>query len=250
MMIKMMMKMILRSLEIQFIKLMGKCILFFDLHHDIFFFLLLIFFFVSRMLVHALCPRCTVWAARVLPILTLAAGAALSSCTAECSGNPERDQEVPIRDNQNQPGTLLEAQQEGQQAETSTNPAIQPADRAEPSSGPLGPEQPSPPSSELTAEDLIAEKEMHLEEEIKPILISLAQQFHNYELGERQAGYLFSDLLDRHGLQKMPEIIQSLDELRDQSPYIPEIELDFINLLQKGGTEEELKKDEDRPSPF
>jgi hypothetical protein len=222
-------------------KFLGRFVLFNDLHHDIFFFLLLILVFVSRMLVRTLCPRCTVWAARVLPIFTLAAGAALSSCTAECSGNPERDQEV------HNPGTLLEAPQEGQQAETSPNPAIQPADRAEPSSGPLGPEQPSPPSSELTltAEEIIAEKEMHLEAEIKPILISLAQEFRNYELGERQAGYLFSYLEDRHGLQKMPEISQSLSKLRDQSPYIPEIELDLINLLQQGGAEEQLKKDED-----
>uniref|UniRef100_A0A804NRY9 Uncharacterized protein n=1 Tax=Zea mays TaxID=4577 RepID=A0A804NRY9_MAIZE len=90
------------------------------------------------------------------------------------------------------PGAPVEPRQEVQQPEMALavpNPSIQPTDRGEPSSAPLGPDQPedsSAPSRPLTEQDIrTMEQLFDIEEELKPIIIG----FYN-ELGSKKVGEL------------------------------------------------------------
>ncbi|GAA0178503.1 hypothetical protein LIER_29846 [Lithospermum erythrorhizon] len=61
--------------------------------------------------------------------------------------------------------------------------------------------------------------------------------------GGYQAERLVETLEERHGGEKMNEILRSLTEERHQSPYFREIKVDLLDLRTSGGTEEKLRRE-------
>ena len=225
-------------LEVICSKLLGKFLLGFhfnDLPKDILFFLILILVFVSRMLVRALWPRCPVWAARVFTLLSVTTALFYYSSlmtTAEwvtnlirmrggsAAGNPDGTSSPSSSFFQGLsreiPGAPVEPGQEVQQPEmalAAPNPSIQPTDRGEQSRRVLRLGR----TSQRTA--------VHLQGRLPSKISGLWNSYSilkknwNQSLlvftmnwGRRKwasCAHLVDDLTERHGAEKMPEILQS-----------------------------------------
>jgi hypothetical protein len=123
--------------------------------------------------------------------------------------------------------------------------ANEPSSAPHPGGQPDNCEPSTPPSRPLLASDLTAmEAFFDLEEEMKPIIMRMHAELGSKKVGERQAAHLVDDLADRHGAQKMPEILLSLRQKGSNSPYFAEILNDFRELRANKGSEANLHKEE------
>ncbi|TMW81077.1 hypothetical protein EJD97_012162 (mitochondrion) [Solanum chilense] len=114
---------------------------------------------------------------------------------------------------------------------------------------PPQPQQPpvhQPPIQEHTGEHMSLENWERLlqnHKEVAAVIQEIHRELHTRVPGGFQAERLTEMLEERHGGERMGEILQSLQTERRHSPYFREVQTDFRNLRGSGGTEMQLRKE-------